>query len=161
MSHAQRTTPAESGRQAAARAAFLGGLAALVAITVADVIIGDQPVLIGLLAIPPILTVPLGERWGTVVIAALCCLIALASALWDPTTATTLITRLLIVGLAGTAAVWAVTVRLRSQRALAALAADNARLHAESERARTQLDALIDNAPVGVAFLDPELRSGG
>jgi PAS domain S-box-containing protein len=147
-----------SAGQPGARAAFLAGLGLLVAITVVDVLIGDSPVLIGLLAIPPILTVPLGERRSTVLIAGLCFLIAVASPAWDTSPTTTYITRLLIVGLTGVAAIWAVTVRLRAQRDLRALAAENARLAASSERARGQLDALIDNAPVGVAFLDPELR---
>jgi PAS domain S-box-containing protein len=135
------------------------GILTAFVITIVALVVGQKPVLAVILAIPPIVTIPRGDQRGTTVVALLSLvLVVVLSVFFYPDAEwNTYLVRIFVVAAAGAVAIWAVTVRAGTQTGLAALADENALLHEDSERERSLLDALLENAPTGVAVVNDEL----
>jgi serine phosphatase RsbU (regulator of sigma subunit) len=110
------------------------GLATMIAVI--DGIAGDRLVLIGLLALPPIVTSATAGTRSTALIAVYCLALVLASAFWHEWDAVRFLTRIAIVGSAGALSVWNAMLR---EQVLA-----SARGGAMLAEAMTMLDKTLD-----------------
>ena len=88
----------------------------ILGVLVSDLVIGRQPVMIGLLAVAPIITIPRGNRSLTIAVSLVCVVLVAVSGLWNHNLGTsTYVVRLLSVVAIGGVATWAVGVRTRSR----------------------------------------------
>lgn len=128
----------------ATRLTILVAAVVIVAVTVSDLVIGDRPVMIGLLAVAPIVTIPRGDRRTTIAVAVIVIAITALSGLWNDNMGTsTYVVRLLSVSAVALVSTWAVIVRLRSR--------------AEVDRQRELYETLLraqSEAGEGMALLD-------
>ena len=126
-----------------------------------DRLTGESTALVGLYAIPPLLAALATSTGATAVVAALAIVLGLVSTLWSGETDAQAVIRLSTVVVVALMAVWAAWLRERTQRAarrerLVLTQAQTA--ERELADAFGLLDVIFDHAPVGLAFVDRELR---
>lgn len=152
------------------RAAGLAlALGVTAAIFVVDVVAGRDLVLVGLLVVGPIIAALTLGPWDTAMVTAVALAAGLAAgAATGDFLSGDHLPRLLVIVAGGGLAIAGSALRIRLERdrreavaaaeRSAALAEENARLLGELRESTARLDTLFRTAPIGLAFLDRELR---
>ncbi len=141
--------------------ALAAALALLLVKFTLDRLTGESTALVGLYAIPPLLAALATSTGATAVVAALAIVLGLVSTLWSGETDAQAVIRLSTVVVVALMAVWAAWLRERTQRAarrerLVLTQAQTA--ERELADAFGLLAVIFDHAPIGLAFVDRELR---
>lgn len=160
-------SPARPPMSRAAGLALALGITA--AIFVVDVLAGRELVLVGLLVVGPIIAALTLGPWDTGVVTAVALAAGLvAGAATGDFLSGDHVPRLLVIVAGGGLAIAGSALRIRLEHGRreavaaaernAALAEENARLLGELRESAARLDALFRTAPIGLAFLDRDLR---